>query len=408
MKSILKKIDGYKNYVIELQTGMISHEAIAPESGGSGELKKAKFLESELKKLKFDEIKRIDAKDKKADGGVRPNIIAKYYGKDKSKTLWMMAHMDTVPVGDIKMWKTDPFKAVVKGDKIYGRGSEDNNQGAVSAFLAVRAVMESGQRPPINVALLLVSDEELGSEYGIDFLVKKHRNIFGKQDMVLAPDAGDAKGEQVEVAEKNLLWLKITTTGKEAHGSRPNSGINAGKAAAYLITALDQALYKKFAKKDKMFEPNISTFEPTKKESNVLNINNIPGTDVFYMDCRVLPLYKSADVLKEVNRVAKEIEKKTKAKIKVEALRNEGSIPTDPKHQLVTTYIKGLKEICKNKPRPVGIGGGTVAAYLRNIGIPVVVSSTLLDTLHAPNEYSSIKNTITDAKVMAYVLMNLK
>ena len=95
---------------------------------------------SVLKQMKFDELSVINIKDPKAKNGVRPNIVAKYYGQNRKKTLWVMAHLDIVPPGDLSLWKTDPFKAVVKGDKIYGRGSEDNQQGVVSGLLAACVV----------------------------------------------------------------------------------------------------------------------------------------------------------------------------------------------------------------------------------------------------------------------------
>jgi len=69
----------------------------------------------------------------------------------------------------------------------------------------------------------------------------------------------------IEVAEKSILWLKVRTLGKQAHGSTPEKGINSFKAASFLITELQQ-LYKTFGKKEQLFSPPISTFEPTKKK----------------------------------------------------------------------------------------------------------------------------------------------
>ncbi|MBO4675847.1 MAG: M20/M25/M40 family metallo-hydrolase, partial [Elusimicrobiaceae bacterium] len=130
-KKLFQKIDTYKNTVIDLQTHMIACPAVSPNQGGLGENEKATYLLSVLRNMKFDEVSVIHIKDASCKEGVRPNIVAKYYGKNKAKTFWVMAHLDVVPPGDLNLWKTDPFKAVVKGDKIYGRGSEDNQQGLV-------------------------------------------------------------------------------------------------------------------------------------------------------------------------------------------------------------------------------------------------------------------------------------
>ena len=407
-KQLFKKIDTYKQTVIDLQSHMIACPAMSPYEGGEGEHAKAEYLLGVLKSMKFDEVTVIKAKDPKGKGGYRPNLVAKYYGQNKNKTLWVMAHMDVVPPGDLKLWKTDPFQAVVKGDKIYGRGSEDNQQGLVSGILAVKAMMDLGIRPPCTYALLLNADEEIGSTYGIVDILKHHKKLFTKQDAFLVPDGGNPQGTMVEIAEKNMLWLKFTVSGKQTHSSTPHSGINAHRAGAHFIVKLGD-LYKKFNKKDALFAPeSTSTFEPTKKEANVPNVNTIPGTDIFYLDCRVLPCYKNEEVLKEIKKIAAGIEKAFKVKIKMDIIQSHASLPTDKKAELVSLTTAAAKAVYKNNPRPMGVGGGTVGAYLRNAGYPTVVFSKLDDMAHQPNEYSSIKNTLGDAKVFAHIALHLK
>ena len=408
-KELVKKIDTYKPLVIDLQTHMIACPAISPRSGGTGEDAKAAYLLSVLNKMKFDEVKVVNIKDPKAPHGVRPNLMAKYYGQNKEKTLWVMAHMDVVPAGDMTLWKTDPFKAVVKGDKIYGRGAEDNQQGIVSALLAVKAMMDVGVRPPCNYGLLLNADEEVGSEYGLLAMLKKKDYFFGKNDEFLVPDGGLQDGTMIEIAEKNMLWVKITVLGKQTHASTPMAGINACRVGAYLQVTLDEVLHKKFNKKNNLFAPEVaSTFEPTKREANVPNVNTIPGRDEFYLDCRILPCYSNKQVLAEINKVVKQTEKKFKAKIRVEAIIDDISKPTDQNKEVVKLTQCAVKEVYRNQPRIMGVGGGTVGAYLRNVGYPAVVYSKLDETMHQPNEYSSIKNTLGDAKVFALVAMRFK
>ena len=405
-KELFKKIDTYKQTVIDLQTHMIACPAVSPHEGGEGEHAKAAYLLSVLKGMKFDEVTVLKAKDAKAKDGYRPNLVAKYYGQNKNKTLWVMAHMDVVPPGDLALWKTDPFKAVVKGDKIYGRGSEDNQQGLVSGLLAVKAMMDLGIRPPCTYALLLNADEEIGSTYGIVDILKHHKKLFTKQDAFLVPDGGNPQGTMVEIAEKNMLWLKFTVTGKQTHASTPHSGVNAHRAAARLIVKLED-LYKKFNKRNPLFAPETgSTFEPTKKEANVPNINTIPGTDVFYLDCRVLPCYKNEDVLKEIRKIIAAAEKQLKVKVKLDIVQSHASLPTDKKAGIVALTTAAAKAVYKNNPRPMGVGGGTVGAYLRNAGYPTVVFSKLDDMAHQPNEYCSIKNTLGDAKVFAHIALH--
>ena len=410
METIFKKIDGMKDYVLELQRNMTRMPAISPYNGGKGEYEKAAYLEAELKKMKFDEVIRIEAPDPRAEKGVRPSLIAKYYGENKNKTLWLMAHTDIVPEGDRALWKTDPFELTLDkdGDTMYGRGAEDNQQAIATAFVAARALMENGKRPPVNLGLMLLADEEVGNEYGIDYLLKNHRDLFGKDDAFIVGDSGDPEGKTIEIAEKTVCWFKFTTHGKQAHGSRPALGNNAFIAGSALALALRKALYAKFDKKDELFNPSTCTFEPTKKDANVPNINTIPATDVFYMDSRILPSYSLKEVEAEIAKVAKAIEAEYKVKVVFEALHSASSIPTPADAELVKRYAEAVQKVDGVKAELIGIGGGTFAAPVRNLGLPAVVASHTYGTPHEANEKSSVKFILCDAKVVSYVLMNLK
>ncbi len=404
---ILKKIDSYENYAVELQRGLTAIPALAPSSGGTGEYDKALWLEGELKKLKFDSIEWINAPQKEAKNGIRPNVIARYKGQDSSRTIWFMGHLDIVPPGEAKLWKSDPYKMEIQGRKLIGRGVEDNQQAIVSSILVVKAMMELGFRPKYDIALLFCADEETGSGYGADYISEKHPEIFGKNDVFFVPDSGTEDGSMIEVAEKSILWLKVTTQGKQCHASRPSLGINAFKAASELVTKY-QKLYKKFPKKDKLYEPPISTFEPTKKENNVPNVNTLPGEDVFYMDCRVLPCYQLTEVKAEMRRMADEIEAKYGVKISFEPQQEaQAAPPTDPNAPIVLELKKAIKEIRGIKSKAYGIGGGTVAAFFRRLNLASVVYAQLNETAHMPNESCVIDHMMGDAKVFAVTALNL-
>jgi succinyl-diaminopimelate desuccinylase len=407
-EEILKKIASYEDYAVELQRGLTAIPALSPSSGGEGEYDKAKYLEGELKKLKFDSIEWINAPQKEAKNGIRPNLVARYKGKDSSRTVWFMGHMDVVPPGDLKLWKTDPWKLEVKGRMLYGRGVEDNQQAIVSSLLVARAMMELNYRPDYDLALLFCADEETGSGYGADYIAANRPEIFGKNDVFFVPDSGVEDGSLIEVAEKSILWLQVTTKGVQCHGSRPNAGKNTFKAAADLITRY-QSLYDTFPAKDDLYEPPYSTFEPTKKEANVPNINTIPGEDIFYMDCRVMPQYRLDDVKAEMRRIADEVEKKYGVTISFKPHQEvQAAPPTDPEAPIVKCLKAAITEVLGVKePRAYGIGGGTVAAFFRQMGLSSVVYSQLNGTEHMPNESTKIDYIINDAKVFAITTITL-
>jgi len=410
MEKMFEKISTMKGYALELQKNMTCRPAISPSLGGKGEYEKAAYLEGELNKIKFDELFHVDAPDTTAEGNIRPNIIAKYYGENRNKTLWLMAHMDVVSAGDLALWKTNPFELTLDKDKdtIYGRGVEDNQQAIVAAILTAKTIAESGKRPPINLGIMLISDEEVGNEYGLHYLLAQRPDLFGKDDLFIVQDCGDPEGKEIEIAEKNTIWFKFTVTGKQCHASIPDLGINAFEAGANLAIRLTNGLRAKFNKKDPLFSPNVSTFELTKKEVGVPNVNIIPGSDVFYMDCRVFPCYKLEDIEEEINKIEDAIENEFKVKVEHEIIVSISSKATPADSPLVKAYAEAVKAVNKVEPKVIGVGGGTLAADIRNLGLPAVVGSKMYSNPHGPNERTRLSFVLDDVKLLIYVLMHLK
>jgi succinyl-diaminopimelate desuccinylase len=403
-EKIAKRIESFRDEMIDLQIRLCAAPAVSPSSGGDGEGKKAEILLSFLKKINSADIEIIKAPDLDAPSGHRPNILAFFEGKDSSKTVWVMTHMDVVPPGDLSQWKGDPFKAWVEEGRIFGRGVEDNQQDMVASLYAIKAFQAENIRPSHNVGIALVADEETGSLKGIDYVLN-HSKAFRKEDLIIVPDAGNKDGTLIEVAEKGILWLKFTTVGKQAHASTPQKGINSFKAACYLVTELDN-LYKLFRDDDPLFEPAISTFEPTKKEANVPNINTIPGEDVFYLDSRILPKFAISDVKAEILRIVRKAEERFKVKINLEEQQNAPAAPPTAANSAVVGALRSaIQTVYRTEASARGIGGGTVAAVFRRAGFEAACWSKIDETAHQPNEYCRIENLLGDAKVFAHIFL---
>lgn len=401
--AVKKRIASSKAEIVELETLLTSHPALAPESGGDGELEKVIALEGWLKSQGFTQFQRFDAPDSRVSSGIRPNLVVTIPGKDDSFSVWFMAHTDVVPVGELSLWHTDPWKVIEKDGRLYGRGVEDNQQGLVASTVAALALLREGITPPHTVKLLFVADEEVGSTYGIKYLLKEH-NLFKKDDIILIPDGGDSQGATIEVAEKNLMWLQFTVKGKQTHGSRPDEGINA-TLAGYDLALRVHGLETVFDKRDTLFDPPYSTFQPTKKEANVPNINTIPGEDVFCMDCRILPCYTLDQVRVELRRCVKEVEDKYGVKVEWTEPQTAESPATPVDAPVARRLAEAVKAVTGVDTCFIGIGGGTVGAELRIKGFNAVVWSKLDETAHQPNEYTIIDNLISDSQVMAYMML---
>ncbi len=397
--------ENHKTDIIELEKLLTSIPAIAPEGGGDGEALKCGALEKWLKENGFENVQRFEAPDSRVSAGVRPSLVVTIPGsipeEQDNGRVWVMAHLDVVPTGDITLWKTNPFECVEKDGVLYGRGVEDNQQGLVSSVFAALYLLKNGIKPAHTVKLLFAADEENGSNYGIIWLINNTK-LFRKSDLVLIPDGGDPQGSTIEIAEKNLLWLQVHVMGKQTHGSRPDSGANACLAAADLTLRLHN-LEKIFNKKDSLFEPDYSTFQPTKRAKNVDSINIIPGEDTFCMDCRILPCYKLSDVIEKVDEQCREVEKIHGVKIEYTCPQKSESPATSKDAPVAKKLADAIKAVHGINPRFIGIGGGTVGAELRREGIDAVVWSTLDDQAHQPNEYCKVENIIKDAMTLVEV-----
>lgn len=405
-EEVFKRIDGSRDEIIKLQADLTSKVALGPENGGTGEHEKSNYLKKKLEDLKPDSIEEIRSPDDRAHEGYRPNLVAWWEGKKPGPRVWVLSHMDIVPPGDRELWQSDPYIIKVDGDRIVGRGVLDNQAGIVSSYLAFEAVQKTGQGLGRSVGLVFVADEETGSKYGLEYLLQEHEVIFHPEDLIIVPDGGNASGTMVEVAEKSMLWLKFTVIGKQCHASTPRRGRNSLYGAAKLILALE-SLKEGFGRFDKLFSPPTSTFEPTKMEANVPNINTIPGRNVFYLDCRILPQYQVEDIFEFAKEKADEVAGELDLSITVKSVyRQDAMNPTSEDAPVVKALITAIKGVTGLDATPMGIGGGTVAAFFRRVGLPAAVWMTMPDSAHQPNEYCRISDIMNDAKVFASLYLN--
>ncbi len=405
MQKIIQALQKRTDDVIRLQKNLTALPALGPTNGGEGELAKAKYVCDELKAMNIDDIHTIHAPDERVPCGYRPSVVARIKGKS-SRTLWILSHLDVVPPGDADLWLADPWTLRVEGDVLIGRGVEDNQQGIVSTLLLLDEVQKNiadGEMPSLSIGGLFMADEETGQAYGLEYFMQYHGDFFGKDDIFIVPDFGNADGTMLEIAEKHLLWLTIMVEGKQCHGSMPHKGKNAMLAGSAMVLAL-QDLHNIFPLNDKLFDPPISTFTPTKREANVPNINTVPGRDVFSIDCRVLPQYQLDEVLKEVENICNNVADQYDVSVQIEIAQKHISAPPTPSDGTVVTLLKAaLNEVGGIKPKLVGVGGGTMAVFLRKAGFEAAVWSKLLSNCHEPEEKALISNAIFDAQVFAHM-----
>ena len=96
----------------------------------------------------------------------RPNVVAVQPGTGGGRSLLLMSHVDTVPIGPLEHWSVPPTGGEIRAGKIYGRGAQDDKEGIVAQTFAVECIRRAGLRLKGDVILCSVVDEEGGGSLG--------------------------------------------------------------------------------------------------------------------------------------------------------------------------------------------------------------------------------------------------
>lgn len=406
LQPLIGVLAGRADRIVALQQALTACRALGPENGGQGEEEKTAFIAAQLQAAGVTDLRRLDASDDRVACGHRPNLVARIPGRSP-RTLWLFAHTDVVPSGPAEEWLSDPWQVRRDGDLLYGRGVEDNQQGLVSMLLLAEALHATGLTPELTLGLVFMADEETGNRYGLAHILAAAPELFQQDDLFIVPDSGSPSGADIEVAEKSIAQFRVHTRGLQGHASTPHKARNALTAAAAAITSLSE-LGRDFPQEDPLFDPPCSTFVPTRHDSNGPGINIIPGEDVFYLDCRLLPGIDPDAVLAAARQRVAPIARHHGTDIDVELVHLQKASASAPNCPAARALMAAVQEIYGVEARPTGIGGGTVAALLRQAGLPAVVWSCIRNTCHQHNEHSSISATIRDAQVFAHVLMQCR
>ena len=146
----------------------------------------------------------------------RESLIARYLGDRDTPALCFSGHLDTVPLG-VAPWSRNPHGGDIDGDRLWGRGSTDMKGGIAAMVIAFERLCSRGGDQPITLAL--TASEETGCQGAM--------SIATKMGPVGALVIAEPTNEDLAIAHKGVVWLRLKSFGKAAHGSKPELGDNA-------------------------------------------------------------------------------------------------------------------------------------------------------------------------------------
>ncbi|MCF6466169.1 ArgE/DapE family deacylase [Clostridium sp. Cult2] len=168
----------------------------------------------------------------------RVNVIGKYKGTLERPNIHFSGHYDVVPAGD--GWSVDPYEAVVKDGKLYGRGSSDQKSGIVSQIFAIYALKKAGIKLKGTIISSATPDEETGGEAGMGYLVREGYLSSKNTDYCVITECLDV--DKVCLGHRGTLWFELITKGVQSHGSMPYEGVNAIENMVKVLNAIDKEI----------------------------------------------------------------------------------------------------------------------------------------------------------------------
>lgn len=308
--------------------------------------------------------------------GVELHNLISTIGKGKS-VIGLTGHFDVIPVGDSSQWESPPFSAIIKDGKLYGRGSADMKGGI--AFLI--GVIKLLSKNPIflenyRMMFLGTADEEKGM---IGSITLSNQDVM--KDLILLVIA-EPTNLQIGVGEKGLLWVKLIITGKAAHGSMPQEGINAIERALKILPQLRKILGDKtndFLGKSTL---NIGCI------SGGTAINIVPDRVILDLDYRLIPEQNHQKLIAQLKALYHSY-----FSVKIEILKDLPALLSDRNHN----FIQNLREFSQGEI--IGLSYATDAANLINASNPipfVIFGPGDPKTIHKRDEFIEI-NQIFEA-----------
>jgi len=221
-------------------------------------------------------------------GETRRNLVARVGGGGNSLPLAFTGHMDTVPLGQ-ETWAHDPFDAVVRDGRMYGRGTCDMKGGIAAAICAAVELAPELRHGP-GLEFIITGGEETGAE-GARALAD-HQRPGRKIGALIVAEPTDLIPLS---GHKGAFWLKGVCKGRTAHGSMPETGDSAILKAAEAVQKLAAFTFRGRGH-DHLGHAtlNVGTIK------GGLNTNSVADHAEFTIDIRTLPEQDHDDLLKQL------------------------------------------------------------------------------------------------------------
>jgi succinyl-diaminopimelate desuccinylase len=412
---VLAAVDALTDEIVEFTRELIRIPTVNPPGDGYAEC--AEFIGRRLSACGFEtQYYPAEGRPEHTPKHPRINVVGHRRGRHIRPLVHLNGHFDVVPAGD--GWTLEPFAAVLRGNRIYGRGSCDMKAGIASAFYAAEAIRRCGIELNGSVEISGTVDEESGGFAGVAWLAQHGHISAARTDFVIIPEP--LYVDRICIGHRGVYWFELTTRGRIAHGSMPFHGVSAIEHMGILLDRIRRELMPRIAQRT-----TLMPVVPEGARVATLNINGIDGgqpvggiqTPCVADMCRAVfdrrfLIEEGFDVTRReivdlLDRAAAEI---PDLRYEIRDLMVVHPVRTPDDSPLIGVLDRALHRV-------LGRSGGLVASpgtydhkHVTRIGGVtncVAYGPGILDLAHQPDEWCGVDDVVNATKVIALALLEL-
>jgi len=367
------KLNIDERFLVETTQQLVRINSINPSlvKDSPGEKEIAFFLENLLTKLNLEvNVQHL--------GNDRKNVIGMIKGNGKGPSLMLNAHTDTVGVQNM----ADPFSAEIKDGKLFGRGAFDM-KGSIAAMITVaKSIIENNIELKGNLVIAFVADEEYGS-IGTEKLLEKY-----KTDAAIVTEPTELS---ICTAHNGFGLFEIETSGKAAHGGKPDEGIDANMHMGLILAEINR-----ISQELKAVSPHKLLGLPS-MHIPLIKGGNEPFTYAdkckILLERRTIPGESFDEIFKELKRIISTLsESNVNFSATIKNLICRDSFENDKKSKIISVLHNSVKESIGYEPSYIGHSWWEDSGLISNAGIDTVVFGPKGKGLHTENEWVDIQS----------------
>ena len=309
--------------------------------------------------------------------------------------IMLHAHIDTVPVApdEAHHWSVDPYAAVIKDGRLYGKGSVDDKAPLAAMMMALRHAVERAEAMRGTLLLVAAAEEEVGGQLGTRWLAED--GLLPASDFIVV---GEQTHNRVAAAHKGVVRAVVRTTGRAAHATNPDRGINAITAMAKAVLALDAYHHRLAGRRHPLV--GVPTCNVGVIQGGSM-ANVVPDACVAHLDRRMIPGEEPAEVQAELANLIGSLDV-APAEISIGDFLVSNWFESTLVSPLSRAFLDCVRAALKAEPGPVGYLPGSDAKHLTGLarGEMVIFGPGSYEVAHAYDEYVDLEELRTTERIL--------